>query len=325
MQALQLTVSPAPHIHGGCSVQKCMMHVLLSLIPSVFCAVLYFGLRAAELIFISAASCVIFEFAWQKLRHDPISITDGSAAVTGVLLALSMPVTVPWWMPMIGSFFSIVIVKALFGGLGCNFVNPALAGRTFLLVSWPALMMHFVSPFAGNSIATGDACSSATPLMLLKNAETIKELPSFLNMCLGNISGSMGETSVIAVLLGGLYLWRRHIISLYIPLSFVGTVAVLSLLCGHPTVRDSAWVGYQILGGGLLFGAFFMATDYVTSPISPLGQFLMGIGCGAVTFLIRCYGGYPEGVSYGILLMNTVTPLIDKFCRPQPFGYQGGR
>ena len=321
MKNNRVIVSSSPHIRSSHTTQRIMIDVLIALVPSLLCGIMYFGIRAAWITALSVLFCVLFEYAWNKMLHKPNSLYDCSAAVTGVLLAFNMPVTVPWWLPVLGSFMAIVIVKQLFGGLGCNFMNPAVAGRTFLLASWPMLMTRFVTPFSTGFFIGADVISSATPLAVLQGEGQMEQLPSLLAMFLGQIGGCIGETSAAAIVLGGVYLLWRRVITPQIPLSFIGTVAVLTFIfSGHDI---SGWENmlYNVLSGGLLLGAVFMATDYVTSPISPKGQVIMGIGCGAVTFLIRRFGGYPEGVSYGILLMNVATPLIDRWCRPKKFGY----
>lgn len=312
-------VSSSPHIRTRQTTQTVMRDVLIALIPALFCAVVYFGFRALFLVAVTVASCVGFEFLWQKITKKPITISDGTAAVTGVLLAMNVPVTAPWWMMVVGSFVAIIIAKQLFGGTGHNFVNPALAGRAFLLASWPVLMTRWVIPFTTGFTIAPDVVSSATPLAILKGTAE-GELPALLDMFFGNIGGCIGETSALALLLGGAYLVIRRVISPRIPLCFIGTVAVLSFLfsAGDLSAVDSML--YSILSGGLFLGAIFMATDYVTSPMTAKGQVIMGIGCGVITFVIRRFGGYPEGVSYAILLMNIVTPLIDKYCRPRKFG-----
>jgi len=314
----RVLVSSSPHIKASSSTRRIMLDVLFALVPAMFCGVLFFGFRALFIVAVSIASCVCFEYIWQRALHKKTMIGDLSAVVTGALLGLNLPVTAPWWLPVIGAFFAIVIVKQMFGGLGSNFMNPAMASRAFLLASWPVLMTRFVQPFSVGFLIPQDVISSATPLAMLKEGE-FANLPQFLDMFLGNMGGCIGETSALALVLGGLYLLCRRVISWHIPVSFVGTVAVLALVFadGMPPLESAL---YYVLSGGLLLGAIFMATDYVTSPMTRKGQLFMGIGCGLVTFLIRRCGGYPEGVTYGILLMNIATPLIDKLCRPVKFG-----
>ncbi len=323
MAEKHVIVSSSPHIKAKDSTQRLMMDVLLALMPALICGMFYFGFRAFIITVISVAACVFFEYIWQRILKKPIMISDCSAVVTGVLLALNLPVTVPFWIPVIGALVAIIIVKQLFGGLGCNFMNPALAARAFLLASWPVLMTRFVQPFSTGIVIAPDLVSSATPLALLKDGALIGDLPKVSTMFLGNIGGCIGETSTIALILGGLYLVLRRVISLKIPVSFILTVAVLSFLFGGGQYNAMDNMLYNILGGGLFLGAIFMATDYVTSPVSQIGQIIMGIGCGVITFVIRRFGGYPEGVTYAILLMNVATPLIDKWCKPKKFGHVG--
>ncbi|MBQ4517859.1 MAG: RnfABCDGE type electron transport complex subunit D [Clostridia bacterium] len=314
-------VSSSPHIKGKDTTRGLMIDVLVALAPALICGVFYFGFRALFITSVSVLSCLIFEYGWQKLLKKPVMISDCSAALTGVLLAFNMPVTVPWWIPVIGAFVAVVIVKQLFGGIGCNFMNPALAGRAFLLASWPVLMTNFVPPFTTGFKLSADVVSSATPLAIIKTGTGFEELPAIRQMFLGNIGGCIGETSSLALLLGGLYLILRRVIKPHIPVAFIGTVAAFSFLFSRGSMSAVESLGYSVFGGGLMLGAFFMATDYVTSPVTTRGQVIMGVGCGFITFLIRRFGGYPEGVSYAILLMNIATPLIDKWCRPKKFGY----
>jgi len=320
MKDKRFTVSSSPHIRSNQSTKKIMADVLISLIPASLSGIIFYGMRALFLIFISMTSCVLFEFLWQKLLKKPSSINDLSAAVTGLLLALNMPVTVPWWIVCIGAFFSIIIVKQFFGGLGCNFLNPAMAGRAFLLASWPIIMTKFVIPPFSDFLIGADVISSATPLSLIKEGN-VSSLPPVLDMFIGNIGGCIGETSALALILGGVYLRLKNVITLRIPFTFIGIVALLSLIFSPNGLSSCDSVIYNVLGGGLILGAFFMATDYVTSPVTSKGQIIMAVGCGAITFLIRKLGAYPEGVTYGILLMNIATPLIDKYVHPKKFGY----
>ncbi len=312
-------VSSSPHIRTKQTTSSIMRDVLIALIPALFCSVVFFGLRSLYIVAITVSACVGFEYLWQKITKKPVTVSDGTAAVTGVLLAMNVPVTAPWWMMVIGSFVAIVIAKQLYGGVGHNFVNPALAGRAFLLASWPVLMTRWVMPFSTGFSISPDLVSSATPLAILKGTQE-GELPAFIDMFIGNMGGCLGETSALALILGGAYLVIRKVISPRIPLCFIGTVAVLSFIFSNGDLSGLESVLYNILSGGLMLGAIFMATDYVTSPITAKGQVIMGIGCGVITFVIRRLGGYPEGVSYAILLMNIATPLIDKYCRPKKFG-----
>ncbi|WHH61043.1 RnfABCDGE type electron transport complex subunit D [Petroclostridium sp. X23] len=317
----RLVVSSSPHVRSGETVSSVMFDVVLALCPALIAGAYFFGFRALLVTALTVLSCIAAEYVWQKLSKKAVTVNDWSAVVTGILLAFNLPVTVPLWMPVIGGFFAIIIVKQLFGGLGQNFMNPALAARAFLLASWPVAMTKWVGPFEQLSLAGAvDVVSSATPLAILKGTEAAGQvMPSYLDLFMGRIGGSIGETSVLMLLLGGVYLIYRKVISWRIPVSFIATVAVLTFVLG----KDGFFTGnaiYHVLSGGLMLGAFFMATDYASSPVTPKGQIIMGIGCGLITSVIRLYGGYPEGVSYSILLMNIVTPLIDRYTAPVKFG-----
>ena len=285
-----------------------MLDVLIALIPACVAAVYFFGIGCITTIALCVGSAVGCEAAIQFFTKKAVTISDLSAVVTGVLLALNLPPNVPWYLPVCGSAFAIIIVKQCFGGLGHNFMNPALAARCFLLISWPVAMTTFIAPFAGV-----DAVASATPLAALKEGATT--VPALYDMFIGNIGGSMGETSVLALLIGGVYLMIRKVISVRIPLAYLGTVALITLLTGKPER-----ILFELFAGGLMLGAFFMATDYVSSPSSPKAQLVFGIGCGVITMVVRLWGGYPEGVSFSILFMNLLTPLLDKALRPKVFG-----
>jgi len=311
----KLIVSHAPHIKSKDDTRTIMFDVIIALLPILIAGTVIMGYRAAILSAVCVAASVFFEWAWQKILKKPITICDLSAAVTGLILALNLPVTLPFWMAIVGCFFAIIVVKQFFGGLGHNFMNPALAGRAFLLTSWAMEMTTWIKPFEKISLfSNADVVSSATPLGLLKAGEV--NLPSYLDLFLGNIGGCIGEVSALAILIGAAYLLYRRVIDFKVPLIYILTVFVLSYLVG----RDGI---YQILSGGLLFGAFFMVTDYVTTPYTKLGKIVFAIGCGLLTFIIRNWGGYPEGVSYSILLMNVFTPLIDKYTIPKTFGEKG--
>lgn len=313
------TVSSSPHIRSNTTTAVIMRDVCIALIPALVCSVFFFGVRAAFITALSVIFCVSFEFIWQKLTGKEITVSDGTAVVTGMLLAFNLPVTVPWWIPLIGAFVAIIIAKQFFGGIGNNFINPALAGRAFLLASWPVLMTKWVAPFS-SGFNTADAVSSATPLAILKNP-SVGALPAISDMLIGNIGGCIGETSAIALLLGGIYLIVRKVISIRTPAAYIITVAVLTFVFPVNGLSRINSMLYNILGGGLMLGAIFMATDYVTSPITKKGQLFMGLGCGVLTFIIRRFGGYPEGVSYSVLLMNVATPLIDRWTQPKAYGY----
>lgn len=277
--------------------------VIIALLPSVVASAIYFGFRAILLIAICVATCVLTEFVCRKLMKRNQTISDLSACVTGILLALNLPVTLPIWEAVIGSFVAIAVVKQLFGGIGQNFANPAIVGRIVLMLSFTADMTTWAIPkYYQNS---GEVITGATPL--------VSGDASYLDLFLGNVGGCLGETSALAILIGGLFLIVMKVISPSAPISFIGTVAILTAITGGD-------VGYQVLAGGLLLGAFFMATDYSTTPITEKGRIIFGIGCGIITFVIRNYGGYPEGVSFSILLMNVLTPYIDRLTMSKPVG-----
>lgn len=319
----KLIVASSPHLRHKEGVQSIMLDVIIALLPLLVVSVYLFGYRALVLTLVSVASCVAFEFLYRKLMKKSINIGDLSAVVTGLLLAFSLPVTMPLWMPVVGAFFAIVIVKELFGGIGKNFVNPALAARIFLF-SWPAAMTTWAKPIMEPLTYLGaDAVTGATALESLKSGK----LPdtSVFDMLLGYRPGSLGETCVLMILVGGLYLLYRRVITWHIPVSFIGTVAVLTYLFPLGGADRVDFMLYQLLAGGLAMGAFFCATDYTTSPITSTGKLIYGFGCGAITVLIRYFGGYPEGVSFAILLMNLLVWYIDKITRPRLFGGGGAR
>ena len=313
----KLSLSVSPHVHKKESIAKIMWLVFLSLLPSGIAGIFIFGLRALGIIVACIITAVVTEAIILLLRHKELSITDGSAILTGLLLAYNLPSSLPIWMACVGSFFAIAVVKHAFGGLGRNIFNPALAGRAFLLIAWPKYMVIFNKPFA-----YPDTVTCATPLALLKDgkAETIHQMGiNYLDMFLGNRAGCIGEVCVILLLLGALFLLWRRIISWHIPLSFIFTLGVLTWVWGGPQIGQ-ADVLFSLLAGGVVLGAFFMATDYVTSPLTRKGQLIFGFGCGLLTFVIRKWGGYPEGVSFAILMMNAAVPLLDRFCRPRIYG-----
>lgn len=303
---MQKILSSAPHIRGNQSVQRIMLDVLIALLPACAAAVYFFGLNAFILILLCVGAAVGTEAAIQFFCRKPVTVADLSAAVTGVLLALNLPPGVPFYIPVVGSIFAIAIVKQCFGGLGNNFMNPALGARAFLLISWPVAMTTWFAPGGVDAVAT------ATPLAVMANGGN---MPSLWDMFTGNHAGCIGETSALALIAGGVYLLARRVISWRIPVSFIGMVALIALLTG-----DMTNVPYYLMAGGLIIGAFFMATDYVTSPVSPRAQIVFGLGCGAITMVIRLFGGYPEGVSFSILFMNLVSPLLDKAFAPRIFG-----
>ena len=313
----ELTISSSPHVHSPVTTQTIMRDVLIALTPAFIGSVYFFGLRALLITVISAAACVFFEWAYSRIAKMPCKIYDLSAAVTGVLIAFVCPPTIPIWTVLIGDFFAIIVVKALFGGIGKNIVNPALAARAFLF-SYPVLMTHWTDPGLQNILQIPDAVSSATPLAAMHQG-VLPENVSLLDMFLGNMGGCIGETSALLLMMGFGYLLIRKIVSPRIPLCFIGTVAALTFL--FPQGNDRLmWMASQLLSGGLMLGAMFMATDYVTSPVTKLGQVIFGIGCGVITVVIRYFGGYPEGVSYAILIMNCCVVLLDRIGRPKKFG-----
>ena len=315
----ELTISSSPHAHSPVTTQTIMRDVLIALVPALLGSIYFFGFRSLLVTLVSAAACVFFEWGFCKLRKLHCKTYDLSAVVTGVLLAFVCPVTIPYWTIILGDFFAIVLVKMLFGGLGKNIVNPALAGRAFLF-SWPVLMSNWVKVGFDNAaglLSTADAVTAATPMSAMHQGALPEE--SILDMFLGNIGGCIGETSALLLIIGFVYLLYRKVITARIPLAYIGTVAILAFL--FPQGNDRiAWMAAQVFGGGLMLGAIFMATDYVTSPLTKLGQIVYGIGCGIITILIRYFGGYSEGVTYAILCMNACSVLLDKIGRPVKFG-----
>ena len=315
----ELTISSSPHAHSPVTTQTIMRDVLIALVPALLGSIYFFGFRALLVTLVSAAACVFFEWGFCKIRKLHCKTYDLSAVVTGVLLAFVCPVTIPYWTIILGDFFAIVLVKMLFGGLGKNIVNPALAGRAFLF-SWPVIMSNWVKVGFDNAaglLSTADAVTAATPMSAMHQGALPEE--SILDMFLGNIGGCIGETSALLLIIGFIYLLYRKVITARIPLAYIGTVAILAFL--FPQGNDRiAWMAAQVFGGGLMLGAIFMATDYVTSPLTKLGQIVYGIGCGVITILIRYFGGYSEGVTYAILCMNACAVLLDKVGRPVKFG-----
>ena len=321
----KLIVSLSPHDHANDSVQKNMYGVLIALIPAFLVSLLAFGIGSLVVTAVSVVSCVFFEWAISKyiLKRERLSITDGSAIITGVLLAFNLPSNLPIWIIILGALFAIGVGKMSFGGLGCNPFNPALAGRIFLLISFPVQMTSW--PVAGQLTSHVDATTAATPLSLMKqavngNPGALADLPDALGMLLGNnIGGSLGEVSALALLLGGCYMLWKKVITWHIPVSILGTVFVFAgiMYLVDPTVYPSP--EYHLLSGGLMLGAIFMATDYVTSPMSHRGQLLYGVCIGVITMIIRLFGSYPEGMSFAIFIMNGFVPLINTYVKPQRF------
>lgn len=300
-----LTVSAAPHIRSTRSVRSIMLDVIIALVPAMIGSIYFFGIAALKLILVSTISAVIFEIGIQKLFKREIKVRDLSAIVTGILLAFNLPAGAPWWVAVFGAGFAIIIVKEFFGGIGSNFMNPALAARAALVSSWPGIMSTYINP---------DGMSAATPLAILKSGSGM--LPSIQRMFIGDIGGSIGETSVILLLIGAAYLIIRKVIDWKIPTIYIVTTAIVLVAFGV-SANDLV---YHILGGGLILGAFFMATDYSSSPVTPKGRVLFAIGCGLLTAIMRVKGGMPEGVSYSILIMNVAAPVLEKWTKPKVFG-----
>ncbi len=313
----KLTVSASPHVRSKDTVPGVMLDVIIALVPSLIASVVVFGFRSLLVTAVCVAACVIFEYVARRIMKRDTTIGDLSAIVTGMLLAFNLPVSIPLWMCIVGSFFAIVVIKQFFGGIGQNFVNPAIGGRIVMLVSFSSAMTTWTAPVDWK---TGlDAVSTATPLSVLKAGEVTDELPTLCQMFLGVRGGCLGEVSAAAILIGALYLFARRVIKPTIPLCFVGTVAVVMLIAGK---GDFEFVAYQLLSGGLLLGAFFMATDYATSPITNSGKVIFAVGCGLLTSVIRLFANLPEGVSYSIIIMNILVPHIETLTKPRPFGVE---
>ena len=313
MDEMKLLVQAPPHIRSPLTTKKIMFTVVLALVPAASAGVVFFGIRALFHMLLCITSAVLTEFVIQKMMGKKVTITDGSAVVTGLLLGMNLPVAAPLWIGVVGSAFAIAIVKHTFGGLGQNFMNPALAARAMLMAAWPGQMVQWVSPF--------DAIATATPLAIAKaGVPDATSLPLLWDMFVGMIGGSIGETSALALLIGGIYLIYKELIDYRIPVAYLGTVFVLASIFGTDGLNSGL---FHLLAGGVMLGAIFMATDYVTSPATATGRWIYGIGCGFITILIRFWGGYPEGVSFSILLMNIAAPLIEKFTVPRKFGKVG--
>ena len=320
-----LTISPSPHIHSGDSTQKIMYRVVYAMIPALLWSVFVFGLDALRVTLIAVVACLAFEYVIQKylMKIKPM-ITDGSALITGILLAFNVPSNIPWWIIVIGALASIGIGKLSFGGLGSNIFNPALVGRVFLLISFPVQM----TSWPVNSRSGIDAVTSATPLNIIKEgitngtpiSEISKSLPSTVEMFFGEIGGSLGEISALLLIIGGLYMLFTKVITWHIPVSIIATVALVAGVFW--LVNPEIYINptYHVLTGGLMLGAIFMATDMVSSPMNPKGQMIYGVGIGLITISIRLFGAYPEGISFAILIMNAFTPLINTYVKPKRFG-----
>ncbi len=339
-------VSASPHVRQNTSIQKVMFGVVIALVPAVVGSVYFYGLRALLLILLSCLAALVTEGVIQRLRGVPVTMGDGSALVTGILLAFNIPPGVPWWMPVVGSVFAIAIGKQVFGGVGYNPLNPALLGRAFLLASWPVQMTTAWLPSHGGTLSGltlkgVDVVTQATPLAVMRKVTEIIGDPnstthqivqarevladlgsseSIANLFTGAVGGCIGETSAILLLIGAAYLMYKHYIEWRIPSTYILTVVILMWVFGGPSGLFTGNALFHFLAGGLILGAFYMATDMVTSPVSPRGMIIFGVGCGVLTSVIRLIGGYPEGVSYSILLMNVATPLIDRHTRPKKFG-----
>lgn len=349
------TLANAPHIKTPDSVSRIMWTVVAALAPAVIFSIYIVGLQALVLYGTAVVTSILLELLFQKGMKQSVTAFDGSAVITGLLIAMIVPPSTPWWVVAIGAAFAIIIVKQLFGGLGYNVFNPAFAARAFLLASWPVHLTTGWHNFAGVGVLSEnavkgagipseafDAITAATPLSVLKEGPkilaehglTLEQLHDVLlspdvmkSLFIGNIGGSLGETSALFIILGGLFMLWRRVITWHIPVSFIGTVALLSLayygFTGYPAPHLMTF--FHLMTGGLMLGAFFMATDMVTSPVTPKGMLIFGFGAGFITFVIRIWGGYPEGVAYSVLLMNSVTPLIDRWTRPRVFGTDRGK
>lgn len=300
-----MIVSVNPHIYAKDTTQTIMRDVLIALFPAVIASIVFFGVKALLVEVVCVATAMLCEWAFEKITKKPCTVMDLSAAVTGLILALNLPVDIPVWQAMFGSFVAVIVVKQFFGGIGQNFANPAITARVIMLVAFSGAMTSWAVP------AFADATSAATPLAVIAGGEG--QLPSLLQMFLGARGGSMGETSCLALLIGGVYLICRKVISWHTPVAFMGTVLVLTALLGEQPL-------YQVMAGGLFLGAIFMATDYTTSPPTPKGRLIFGVGCGLITVLIRVWGNFPEGVSFSILLMNILNPYICDWTKTKPFG-----
>lgn len=302
MDDYKLITTSSPHLHSGESISRIMFSVAIALLLPTFASIYFFGFRALSLVIITSVAAMLTEAIFQKLRNKPVTIADGSALVTGMLLALNLPPGIPYWMAVVGAVVAISLGKQIYGGLGANPFNPALIGRVFLMITFTTPMTTWINPV--------DGTTGATPLSLMKMQGVPTDYKSLL---LGNVGGSLGETSALLIIIGGLYLIYKGYVDWRIPASYLGSVAILSTILGQDSV-------FHLLSGGLMLGAFFMATDMVTTPLSRLGRIIFGIGAGFFTILIRLYGGYPEGVSFSILLMNAFTPLINRLTVPKIYG-----
>ena len=317
---LKLIASSSPHIRSNENTRSIMLDVIIAMLPALVWAIYNFGFKALISVAVSVVACLFWEWLYRKLLKKPQAIGDLSAVVTGMLLAFVCPPELPWWTLVIGAFFSIVVVKQLYGGIGCNFLNPALAGRAFLLASYATWMTSWAIPQI-----RPDVTSAATPMAIMKEGTeeaftTLMSNYSIGDMFLGKVGGSLGEVSALCLLVGGVYLLIRKVISWQIPVAYIGTVAILTLIAAPAGIDNVQYMLYNVFGGGLMLGAIFMATDYATSPVTKPGQLIFGLGCGLLTCFIRRFGSYPEGVCYSILIMNCTTWLLDKYIRPTIYG-----
>lgn len=323
-KGLKLIASSNPHIRNNEDTRSIMLDVIIALCPALIMSVIRFGFRALISVLVSVVSAMFFEWLYRKLMHKTQTLGDLSAAVTGVLLAFVCPVTLPYWMLIVGNFFAIFLVKQLYGGLGKNFLNPALAGRAALVACYTSQMTSWIDPASGKAPLFGgaDVVTAATPLAMMKGGEfaEVTAQYSLSDMFIGNTGGSLGEISAMMLLIGGLYLIFRKVISWQIPVAYIGTVAILTLIAAPAGIDNVQYMLYNVFGGGLMLGAIFMATDYATSPVTKPGQLIFGLGCGLLTCFIRRFGSYPEGVCYSILIMNCTTWLLDKYIRPVIYG-----
>lgn len=321
-----LTMTASPHIKSPVKTKNIMADVILALMPALVWAIYVFGFRALSVTVVCVASCVVFEYLYRKIMKKSNTVCDLSAVVTGILLAFSLPVAVPLWLPVVGGFFAIVIVKQLYGGIGKNIVNPALAARVFLFIAYPTEMTTYtltgtdkLSPFAIDVAKSAEVIKSgATPLVNLKTGTLPSE--DVTSTLIGNHAGCIGEVSAILLILTGIYLMLRKVITWHIPVSFIATVALLTFIFPAGSMANMDFMLLELFSGGLMLGAFFMATDYVTSPATKMGRIIYGIGCGLLTVFIRYFGGYPEGVSFAILIMNLFVWYLDKATKPKAFG-----
>ena len=321
---LQLIASSSPHIRSNENTRSIMLDVIIAMLPALAMSVYVFGFRALMLTLVSVAACLFWEWGYRAVMKKSMAIGDLSAVVTGMLLAFVCPSNLPYWTIIIGAFFAIVVVKQLYGGIGCNFLNPALAGRAILLASYATAMTTWAAAGtrAAGFGAAADVTTAATPMAIMKegNFADLMNTYSISDMFIGHVGGSLGEVSALMLLLGGIYLLIRKVISWHIPVAYIATVAVICLIAAPEGVSAVTYMAYNVFGGGLMLGAIFMATDYATSPVTKPGQIIFGIGCGLLTVFIRRFGSYPEGVCYSILIMNCCTWLLDKYIRPTIYG-----